>query len=92
MGLLFFSTQMTFARKGDFSPQDLFFLPLMLIGVFVLFKFSAVIEKYTKDLSILLKIIIKGVCFLLFIGIIILVIIGMGLIFEYIPEKWSMLF
>ena len=85
-------SQTSFAGRGDFGPQDIFFIPLMLIGIWSLFKFSTFVEQHTQQLNILLRILIKGVCFILFLGIITLIIIGIGFIFEYIPEKWSMIF
>lgn len=90
--VLLVSSQAALARRGDFSPQDIFFLPLILIGVLSLFKFSGFIENNTKDLNLILRVVIKAVSFIILIGIIVLIIIGMGLIYEYIPEKWSMLF
>ncbi|WP_180008358.1 MULTISPECIES: hypothetical protein [unclassified Acinetobacter] len=90
--VLLVSSQAVSARRGDFSPQNIFFLPLILIGVLSLFKFSGFIENYTKGLNLTLRVVIKAVSFIILIGIIALIIIGIGLISEYIPEKWSMIF
>ena len=84
--------QQSFARTGEFSPQEIFLFPLIIFGALMLLKFSALIEHYTKHLNIFLRIVIKGICFILFIGVIGVIVAGIGFIFEYIPKKWSMIF
>lgn len=81
-----------FASRSESSPQEIFLLPLIFIGALILLKFSELVEKYTQHMNVVLKIGIKGICFILFISVVAIIISGVGLIFEYIPKKWSMLF
>ena len=81
--------QFTFARTRDFSPQELFFMPLVLIGGILLIFFSNKVESLTKDFDFFTRLVVKFFAFILFIFFVGVIIFLMGLIFKYIPEHWS---